>query len=117
MFGKFGLPRLGLVGAGIATVLSSTFMFLALVLVVSLDRRMKLRTILFGRFWRADWPRYRTLWRIGLPIGLTIAFEVTVFNAAALLMGRIGGTELAAHAIALQIASFCFSVPMGSGRP
>lgn len=115
MHGKFGLPRLGLAGAGIATTLSSTFMFLGLVVVVSVDRRMK-RYHLFGRFWRADWARFRALWRIGLPIGLTIAFEVTVFNAAALLMGRIGGTELAAHAIALQIASFCFSVPMGLGQ-
>ena len=56
------------------------------------------------------------LWRIGVPIGLTIAFEVTVFNAAALLMGRIGANELAAHAIALQIASFCFMVPFGVGQ-
>ena len=37
---------------------------------------------LFGRFWRADWPRFRKLWRLGVPIGLTLAFEVTIFNAA-----------------------------------
>ena len=57
-----------------------------------------------------------SLWRIGVPIGLTLAFEVTIFNAAALLMGRIGADELAAHAIALQIASFCFMVPFGIGQ-
>ncbi|MBF9232808.1 MATE family efflux transporter [Microvirga alba] len=112
MFGKFGLPPLGLVGAGLGTVISSTFMFVSLALVISLDRQLK-RYHLFGRFWRADWPRYRNLWRIGVPIGLTLAFEVTIFNAAALLMGRIGASELAAHAIALQIASFCFMVPFG----
>lgn len=112
MFGTFGLPSLGLVGAGLGTVVSSTFMFLALAVVISCDRQLK-RYHLFGRFWRADWPRYRTLWRIGVPIGLTLAFEVTIFNAAALLMGRIGANELAAHAIALQIASFCFMVPFG----
>jgi MATE family multidrug resistance protein len=112
MFGAFGMPRLGLVGAGIATTLSSTFMFLGLVAVIALDRRFR-RYRLFGRFWRADWARFRTLWRIGVPIGLTLAFEVTVFNAAALLMGRIGASELAAHAIALQIASLAFMVPLG----
>lgn len=112
MFGAFGLPRLGLVGAGVATTLSSTFMFLGLALVVSLDRRFR-RYRLFGRFWRADWARYRVLWRIGVPIGLTLAFEVTIFNAAALLMGRFGASELAAHAIALQIASLAFMVPLG----
>lgn len=112
MFGKFGLPELGLVGAGYGTVISSTFMFVSLSVVIGLDRQLK-RYFLFGRFWRPDWPRYRTLWRIGVPIGLTLAFEVTIFNAAALFMGRIGANELAAHAIALQIASFCFMVPFG----
>jgi len=115
MLGKFGLPALGLVGAGLGTVISSTFMFLGLALVCSLDRRLR-RYHVFGRLWRADWPRYRTLWRIGVPIGLTLAFEVTIFNAAALLMGRIGANELAAHAIALQIAAFCFMVPFGLGQ-
>ena len=115
MFGQLGFPRLGLAGAGIATTLSSTFMFLGLALVVVLDRRLR-RYHLFGRFWRADGARFRALWRIGLPIGLTLAFEVTIFNAAALLMGRIGASELAAHAIALQIASFTFMVPMGVGQ-
>ncbi len=112
MFGKFGMPHLGLIGAGVGTVISSTFMFVALALVISLDPKLR-RYHIFGRVWRSDWPRYRTLWRIGVPIGLTLAFEVTIFNAAALLMGRIGANELAAHAIALQIASFCFMVPFG----
>ncbi|QFU17858.1 MATE family efflux transporter [Microvirga thermotolerans] len=115
MLGKFGLPALGLVGTGIGTVISSTFMFLSLVLVVTCDRRFR-RYHLFGRFWRPDWQRYRTLWRIGAPIGLTVAFEVTIFNAAALFMGWLGADELAAHAIALQIASFCFMVPFGLGQ-
>lgn len=112
MFGKFGMPHLGLIGAGVGTVVSSAFLFVALALVICLDPKLK-RYHIFGRFWRPDWPRYRTIWRIGVPIGLTVAFEVTIFNAAALLMGRIGANELAAHAIALQIASFCFMVPFG----
>jgi MATE family multidrug resistance protein len=87
-------------------------MFFGLAVVISLDRTLR-RYHLFGRFWRADWARYRALWRIGVPIGLTLAFEVTIFNAAALLMGRFGASELAAHAIALQIASFTFMVPLG----
>src|SRR5918994_455207 len=115
MLGKFGLPALGLIGAGLGTVISSLFMFVGLAVVIGFDRRLR-RYHVFGRFWRADWPRYRTLWRLGVPIGLTLAFEVTIFNAAALLMGRIGANELAAHAIALQIASFCFMVPLGLGQ-
>jgi MATE family multidrug resistance protein len=115
MVGSFGLPALGLVGVGLGTVISSTFMFVALAIVIVLDPKLR-RYHVFGRFWRVDWPRYRTLWRIGVPIGLTLMFEVTIFNAAAMLMGRIGESELAAHAVALQIASFCFSVPLGIGQ-
>src|ERR671921_2784579 len=64
MVGAFGLPALGLIGVGLGTVLSSTFMFLGLAFVIVLDPKFR-RYHIFGRFWRADWPRYRTLWRIG----------------------------------------------------
>ena len=54
--------------------------------------------------------------RLGLPIAGILVFEVTIFNAAALLMGLIGAASLAAHAIAIQIASITFMVPMGFGQ-
>lgn len=115
MFGAFGMPRLGLVGAGYATCIASLFMALGLVAVVMLDRQFR-RYHLFGRFWRADWPRFVAIWRLGFPIGITLVFEVLVFNVSALLMGILGATDLAAHAIALQIASLCFMVPLGLGQ-
>jgi MATE family multidrug resistance protein len=114
MFGHFGLPALGLPGAGIGTTLTNTFMAVGLGVLVSLDRRFR-RYRLFGRFWRADWARFRVIWRIGLPIAATLAFEVTIFNAAAFLMGLLGADQLAAHAIAMQIASLAFMVPLGLG--
>ena len=48
-----------------------------------------------------------------MPIGLSLAFEVTVFNAATFLMGLIGAASLAAHVIAMQIASLTFMIPLG----
>jgi MATE family multidrug resistance protein len=115
IFGHFGFPKLGIVGSGIATSLSSTILFTGLVAVISLDRKFR-RYHLFGRFWRADWPRYRQLFRLGIPIAAILSFEVTIFNAAAFLMGLIGADSLAAHAIAIQIASISFMVPMGFGQ-
>jgi MATE family multidrug resistance protein len=115
VFGKLGFPRLELVGAGVATTFSSTLMFLVLVLVVLLDRKFR-RYHLFGRFWRADWRRFRELWRLGLPIAVTLVFEVTAFNAAIFLMGLISSTAIAAHTIAIQIASLAFMVPLGFGQ-
>ena len=115
MFGRLGFPALGLPGSGLATALSSTLMFAGLALVVVLDKRFR-RYHLLGRFWVPDWPRYRAFWRLGLPIGLTLAFEVVIFNGAAFLMGLIGASSLAAHAIAIQIASLTFMVPLGIGQ-
>jgi multidrug resistance protein, MATE family len=112
MFGTLGAPRLGLAGAGVATTIASAFIFCGLALVIVTDRKLK-RYHIFGRFWRPDWRRFRTIWRIGLPIGGTLVFEVGLFNAAAFVMGLFGADALAAHAIALQIASFTFMVPLG----
>ncbi|EKF19669.1 MATE family efflux transporter [Nitratireductor pacificus] len=112
MFGNLGFPALGVPGSGIATTLASTLMFFGMVAVVSLERRFR-RFHLFGRFWRSDWPRFRELLRLGLPIAGSMTFEVTIFNAAALLMGLISAPALAAHAIAMQISSITFMVPMG----
>jgi MATE family multidrug resistance protein len=112
VFGHLGLPALGLRGSGIATTLSNIFLFVGLVLVVSLGHKFR-RYHLFGNWWRADWPRLVTLWRVGLPIGAAFAFEITVFNAAVFLMGQFGMAAIAAHAIAIQIASVSFMVPMG----
>jgi MATE family multidrug resistance protein len=112
MFGRLGAPALGLAGAGVATTVATLFIFGGLALVIATDRKLR-RYRLFGRFWRSDWRRFRTIWRIGLPIGGTLLFEVGLFNAAAFVVGLFGPEPLAAHAIALQIASFTFMVPLG----
>lgn len=112
MFGAFGLPGFGLIGAGLATTATSVALCASLALVIARDRRLK-RYALFGRWWRTDWQRYAAIWRIGAPIGATLLFEVGLFSAAALVMGHFGAAVLAAHQIALQIASLCFMVPLG----
>lgn len=115
IFGHVGMPALGLLGAGIASSLTTVFMALAIIAVVLLDRQFR-RYYLFGRFWAPDWPHFRQVWALGLPIAITLALEVTVFNAATFLMGMLGRAPLAAHAIAIQIAALCFMVPMGMGQ-
>ncbi|MFM9977462.1 MAG: MATE family efflux transporter [Sphingomonadaceae bacterium] len=112
IFGKFGLPALGIFGGGLATSIVWSVMVLALGLVVATQRPFK-RYRLFGNFWRADWQRYRAIWRIGLPIAVTLGFEGTVFSFAIYLMGLIDAASVAAHAIALQLAALTFMVPLG----
>ena len=115
IFGHFGLPALGLPGAAIGSALSNLFLCSGLVAVVMSSRHFR-RYRLFGRWWRADWPRYAAIWTLGLPIAIMILLEIGVFNAAVFVMGAIDRTSLAAHAIAIQIAAFAFMVPMGVGQ-
>lgn len=112
MFGHFGLPRLELFGLGLATTLVQAAMFLALLAVVLADRRWR-RYRLAARFWRPDWPRFREVWAIGLPIGLTKLAESGLFAASGFLMGLIGVDALAGHAVAIQYAAIAFMVPFG----
>ncbi len=112
VFGFGNWPGLGLEGAAIANAVANSFLFVGLAAVVVTDRRFR-RFQLFGRWWRADWPRLAQVLRLGLPIGVTLALEVTVFNAAVFLMGVIGRPSLAAHAVAIQIAALAFQLPFG----
>ena len=112
IFGKLGLPAMGVVGAGIGSTIIQTMMFAGMAIVVSTHKRFR-RYRLFGRFWRADWARYKTVWKLGAPIAMTLGLEITIFNAAVFLMGIVGTAALAAHAVAIQVASFSFMVPLG----
>jgi len=115
MFGNFGLPRWELMGAGITSSVVSLLMFLALLGYVSMDRKFR-RYAIMVRFWRPDWGRFVELFRVGVPIGLTIVAEAGLFSAAAFIMGLISTEALAAHAVALQCAAVAFMVPLGIGQ-
>lgn len=115
MFGHFGLPPLGLIGAGIASAIVSTFMFLTLFGFVLIDRRLR-RYRLLGRWWRIDGKRLHEIFTLGLPNAVTELAEMGLFLASALLMGLIGTSALAAHAVASQSCAVVFMVPMGIAR-
>jgi multidrug resistance protein, MATE family len=115
IFGHFGLPEMGIEGAGLATALSSLFMCAGMILTVMLDRKFR-RYQLFGRFWRPDWPRFWQVWKLGIPIGAILLFEVVFFTGAALVMGLIDQPSIAAYQIAIQLGSIAFMVPLGMGQ-
>lgn len=112
IYGNWGFPRLELVGAGIASSLSHAFGFALLVGYAYFEKESR-RFDLFTRLWRPDWERFRDVFRLGWPIGLTFAFEAMLFNAAVLLMGRLGVNEVAAYQVALNVAALAFMGPLG----
>lgn len=115
MFGELGLPALGLPGAGLASTLSSGFMLAGLVLVVWKHPRLQPYRLLRTQG-GLEWVRLKRMAHLGLPIAVTFSFEISIFYAAVMMMGRIGANELAAHAIAVQIASLSFMVPLSFGQ-
>jgi MATE family, multidrug efflux pump len=99
-------------GAGLATTGVNVAMCAVAIWICYACRPFKKYRVL-GRFWRPDWILMRQLIAIGLPISGAFALEWGLFSSAALLMGWLGTTALAAHQIALQVASILFMVPFG----
>jgi multidrug resistance protein, MATE family len=110
--GYYGLPRLDLLGAGLATTFVNVSMCVAAVLICYASRPFKKYRVL-GRFWRMDWELMRQLIVIGMPISGTMLLEWGLFASAAILVGWLGTTALASHQIALQIAAILFMIPFG----
>jgi len=112
IFGHWGFPALGLVGAGIASSLINTTMFAAMLVVAVWGRPFRRYDIL-GRLWRPDWQRFAQILRLGLPIGAASMMEAGLFIGATFLIGLFGASQLAASQIALQSAAVTFMVPLG----
>ena len=110
--GEWGLPRLELFGAGLATSIVNFGTFLAALWFATRRRPFKKYHVL-GHIWRIDWSLMRQLIIVGAPISISFLLEYGLFGAAALLMGLISTTALAAHQIALQVTAILFMVPFG----
>ena len=110
--GLFGLPEMGAAGLGWA----SAAMFWGQLLAFALYLRLSPRFAdlgLYAHWERPQWATIRGLLGRGLPIGVTITMEGSLFIVTALLIGRLGEVPVAAHQIAINVASLCFMIPFG----
>lgn len=112
IYGKIGLPALGIAGAALATSILSFLMFVALWVYLAKSRQYKPYRLF-------EWPSLQQshkMWlilKLGIPLSGTRLGEVAFFMSAALLMGRLGSLELAAHQIAINAAAMTFMMPLG----
>lgn len=112
IFGKLGMPSLGLNGAGYATTLTRVFMAFALMMYVLRSVRIKELGALSGRH-PVNFETIKKILSIGLPSGFQYFFEVGAFSSAAVIVGWIGTKQLAAHQIALNLASVTYMTVTG----
>lgn len=112
IFGVFGFPELGLLGAGWATLIART----AIALVMfGFTLRAKRFEGLLPRRWLSGYERseFSRMLKLGLPMGAQHLFEVGAFAGAGIMVGWIGKEALAAHQIAMSCAAMSFMIPMG----
>lgn len=110
--GHFGFPAMGGAGCGWATAIGMWAGLLALVAWTATAKGYKSTYV--WRHWRAPhWPVQKRLLRIGLPMGGAALAEVTAFSSVAVLVGRFGAVQIAAHQVALNFAALVFMLPMG----
>jgi MATE family multidrug resistance protein len=116
-FGLHGLPGFAIEsrGAGGLGIASAIMMWAqAAAFALYLWRSQRFASLrLFAHFERPRWPPIRGLLATGLPIGVTVAMEGGLFIVTALLIGRLGAVPVAAHQVAINVASLCFMIPMG----
>jgi MATE family, multidrug efflux pump len=114
VYGKFGLPRMGVEGSGWATCLARVYLMAVVVGAFAIYGPLSRPGVNPFRRWPApEWSRLRKLAGLGLPAALQITLEVGVFATATALAGRLDASSLASHQIVLNISSLTYMVPLG----
>ncbi|WP_422136637.1 MATE family efflux transporter [Endozoicomonas sp. ALD040] len=111
IYGKFGFPEMGSVGCGYATAICFWVMCLLMFCYTRFNQKHT-EVNLFDRFESPDMGRIAAHLKLGVPIGLAIFFEASIFSAVALVIGKLGAVTVAGHQIALNLASMAFMVPL-----
>lgn len=114
IYGKLGVPAMGGVGCGWATAIVMWVMLLGMLWWVGRAPYYRANQI-FSRFDWPNWPTIKRLLSVGMPIGISIFAEASIFCVIALLIGAMGATVVAGHQIALNFSSMVFMIPYALG--
>ncbi|MDD4721839.1 MAG: MATE family efflux transporter [Acidaminococcaceae bacterium] len=110
IFGKFGAPRLGGVGAGYATAITCWLVLLAFIVLIKKFSILKNYKIF--AWYVLSWKRIKEHLSIGIPMGTSIFFETSIFGVVAFFMAKFGTETIAAHQAALNFTSLLYMLPL-----
>lgn len=113
-FGYFGIPEMGSEGCGYATSIVSMIMFFSMLRIILSSKKYK-KTELLKEFNGPSLRVSKEILKLGVPIGIGIFAEMTMFSGAAIIIGQLGDKILSGHAVALNIASILFMLPLAIG--
>lgn len=113
IYGNLGFPRMELVGAGYGTLITRILMAIALISIVMKHRIFAAYIELRATAWKIDFAIWKELAGLGIPTSLQYGMEVAAFAVSAIMIGWLGATDLAAHQIALQVATTTFMAASG----
>ena len=114
VYGWFGLPQLGGMGCGVATSIVSLIMMIVLFVYIALSKNYK-KTTPFKSFTLPSIETTKEVFKLGLPIGIGIFIELSMFSGAAIILSVLGEVVVASHTVAINIASLFFMVPLAIG--
>ncbi len=114
VYGYFGAPKLGGVGCGIATSIVSFIMMISIFIYINTSKNYK-KTEPFAKFTLPSMNTTKEVFKLGLPIGLGIFIELSMFSGAAIILSVLGEIVVASHSVAINIASLFFMVPLAIG--
>ena len=114
VYGWFGFPQLGGVGCGVATSIVTFTMMIVLFFYIALSKNYK-ATEPFAIFTPPSVETSKEVFKLGLPIGIGIFIELSMFSGAAVILSVLGEVVVAAHTVAINIASLFFMVPLAIG--
>ena len=114
IYGKLGLPEMGLMGAGYSTLISRIFMLVMFVLVFMLRPSYRAYRKGFMRMWVLP-NRLMRVTKLGVPIAFQQGLEAATFSLTAIMVGWLGSVELAAHQVVISISTISFTTYLGLG--
>ena len=114
IFGKFGFPELGGTGCGISFAVSAWSALIALTIYIYFSKPYK-KANLFKNYHSPDLNKIKEIFKLGFPIGACIFVEFGLFSGSGLLLSNLGENTIASHAIAMQVTTVTFMLPLSIG--